>query len=248
MTDKLVIPDGVVLYRNLSELVTWKGNYNQGDVGAIYEAIKTFGYNRSISVWDNNIVMAGNHTLLALRYLFKDWTEKKLEHPPNGSGIMVQDTNWFVLVSDCSHLNYDMAKAYAIADNVMGQRAVADERVLVQYLKEIQEYEIETGDNVLDATGYDEHEIALLSALINDDYNSDLDELGEKYGESGMSDDEINDEALTPRLKKIELRIPELDFEQWTRLMNESEVSTWSDKFVEIIHKIETGGLSWFQD
>lgn len=242
------IPDGVILYRNLAELVTWKGNYNQGDVGGIYEGIKTFGYNRSISVWKDNIVMAGNHTLLALRYLYKDWISGKLENPPDGSGLMVRDKTWFVLVSDCSHLIFKKAKAYAIADNVMGQRAVADDRLLVQYLKEIRDYEIESGDEILDATGFDENEIALLDALIKDDYNSDLNELGEQYGETEMSDDDINDEALTPRLKKIEIKVSEQEFERWVELMNGSEVSTWSEKFSEIIFTIDMGELSWFQD
>lgn len=248
MPDTSPVPDGVVLYRNLAELVTWKGNYNQGDVGGIYEGIKTFGYNRSISVWKDNIVMAGNHTLLALRYLYKDWISGELETPPDGTGLMVQDKTWFVLVSDCSHLNFKKATAYAIADNVMGQRAVADDRLLVQYLKEIRDYEIESGDEILDATGFDENEIALLDALIKDDYNSDLNELGEKYGETEMSDDDINDEAIIPRLKKIEIKISEQEFERWLELMKGAEVSAWAEKFSEIIFTIDTGELSWFQE
>ncbi len=243
-----IIPEGVILYRNLDELVTWKGNYNQGDVGGIYEAIKTFGYNRSISVWQDNIVMAGNHTLLALRYLLKDWKTNDLDKVPEGSGIVVRDKQWFVLVSDCSHLQFEKAKAYAIADNAWARKSVADERLLVQYLTDVRQYEGDSGEQLIDATGYDELEIELLAALINDDYNSDLDELGEQYGESGMTDDEINSEAVTKPLKKIELRISEPDFQSWVKLMNDAPVSEWSERFVEIIGTVVWEDLSWFQD
>lgn len=155
-------PEGVKQYYPLHELKNWEGNYNNGDVGGIYSSIKRFGFNRSISVWVDSegtpIIIAGNHTMLALRWLQRDKITVK------GTGVFVDESGtWFVQCSDSSHLSFAEAKAYAIADNRWAAMASQDDALLLKYLQEIKD----TGDEDLQqAVGYTDDDLAWLEEVV----------------------------------------------------------------------------------
>lgn len=130
--------------RPLSELSVWERNYNEGDIGAISTSIATFGYNRSIAVWRDGIVIAGNHTLLALQWLYK----QQADVPQN---VQVIDGEWWVQVTDVSHLSEEAATAYAIADNRTAALANPDMEALTTLLQEVANYD----DTLFAATGFD---------------------------------------------------------------------------------------------
>ena len=129
--------------RALSDLRVWERNYNEGDIGAISTSIAAFGYNRSISVWRDGIVIAGNHTLLALQWLYK----QQVDAPTN---VQVIDGEWWIQVSDASHLTDEEATAYAIADNRTAALANPDMEALTTLLQEV----AKNDDELLQATSY----------------------------------------------------------------------------------------------
>jgi len=132
------------MIKTLSELKVWEGNYNQGDIGAIATSLAKFGYNRSIAVWQDNEIRAGNHTYLALC-----WLKKQGNKPPQN--VTEQNGDWLIEVGDCSHLSDKEAIAYAIADNRTAELASQDEQMLAGYLTELAEFDTE----LFTATGYD---------------------------------------------------------------------------------------------
>ncbi|MEM1096049.1 MAG: DNA methyltransferase [Bacteroidota bacterium] len=82
-------------------------------------------------LWRDNLVVAGNHTIQALRLLNEEgWT-------PTG-GITVEGDEWLILHGSATHLEtWDEALAYAIADNETARRAARDENLLAQYIREM---------------------------------------------------------------------------------------------------------------
>lgn len=164
------------MIKALSELKPWSANYNQGDVGAIATSLARFGYNRSISVWRNNEIRAGNHTFLALCWLKK----QKAEPPVN---VSVQNGDWHIEVGDCSHLTAEQATAYAIADNRTVELASHDDEKLATLLQSVAEFDTE----LFEATGYDNIDVTeLVSEFIPEDENtSELNELNLKCPECG---------------------------------------------------------------
>ena len=144
------------LYKPLSSLIPWARNYNQGDVAAIAQSVRRFGYNRTISVWRENIVMAGNHTLKALLMLKR---ECDAGAPVPAGQIQIRDGEWWVLVSDVAHLSYSEAEAYAIADNRTAALAEADDRALADLLSELAS---NVDKSLLPATGYTSDDLAQL--------------------------------------------------------------------------------------
>ena len=165
--------------RKLSQLREWDRNYNQGDVGAIATSIATFGYNRNIAEWRDGVIIAGNHTLRALKFLRQQGSE-----PPVNVGV--DDDDWVIDTQDASHLDKDAATAYAIADNRTTQLAEPDDAQLSALLQEVADYDTE----LFAATGYDDDDLdTLLRDLNGDDAGDDsgpqvdrAEELNEKWG------------------------------------------------------------------
>lgn len=93
----------------LDSLKLWDRNYRRGDVQAIKRSIVRFGFNGALRI-RAGVVMAGNHSLLALREL-----EAEKAKPP--TNIIVEKGRWFVPVIALDHLSDDEATAFAIADN-----------------------------------------------------------------------------------------------------------------------------------
>ena len=66
----------MAVWRDLDELKLWERNYNRGDVQQIKKSILRFGFNNALRVWRDSIIMAGNHSTIALRECLADgWTE-----------------------------------------------------------------------------------------------------------------------------------------------------------------------------
>lgn len=266
--DPTIVPDESRYFANLDDLVAWKSNYNEGDIGMIMTSIVAYGYNRTISVWQNNVVMAGNHTMQALKMCKKDGFLPRTFAPiawfkdgdrdhvlpeyaarifDDSGNILVDGNKWFVHISDCSHMPYERAVAYAVADNEAAKRALQDEKLLLAHLREVEQYAADTGDNlVLLGTGYDKDEIEFLEQLIQDDDKRSLDQLGDDTGESGKTGDELNDDMTTDPVIKIQ--VPPDVYQRYTDLMNGAKEDEKPDRFAEILFAVNDHDLSWNQN
>jgi len=147
----------------LSKLNRWKDNYRLGNVDAIINSITQFGFNGALCVRDG-VVMAGNHSLLALELM-------KNKGTPAPHGIEVAgDGDWLVPTIDISHLGIAQAKAFALAHNHTQQMGSEDDEALASILSELQDI---NDPALLAATGYNEQEITdLLASLDNGDANN----------------------------------------------------------------------------
>jgi len=128
--------------RILDELKLWDRNYNKGDVQQIKKSIRRFGFNNAVRVWREGMVIAGNHSTIALREL---QAEKWI---PQGGAIRVVDERWEVDTIDVSHLSKPEAEAFAIADNHIASMAEPDNAVLADLLMEFQELELDFLDDI----------------------------------------------------------------------------------------------------
>lgn len=140
----------------LSELQLWERNYRRGNVEAVKASIQRFGFRRPLSVWHGNVVMAGNHTLKALR----EMESAGMTVPCRLTADPVGD--WLIPCVDVSDLTEEEAKAYAIADNATADLATNDGAALDVLLDEIMEDDPELldvlakmgiGDSTLDIDG-----------------------------------------------------------------------------------------------
>lgn len=149
-------PKPVKVVARLDELHEWPRNYNQGDVGAIYESIVAFGFNGTLRVHERGVVVAGNHALKALRY-----AKEQGDKPP--AHIEVDDDGmWLIPITDVSHLSATEAEAFAVADNRTRDLASQNDEQLAALLTSIK-YDDEA---LFKATGYDEDDLdALLESL-----------------------------------------------------------------------------------
>lgn len=123
----------------------WSRNYQSGDVGAIMLSIQKFGFDNALRIW-NGTVMAGNHSTIAVRQLLAGGWQ------PFGGAIRSNGDKTEVLYVDISHLTYEQAQAFAVADNRTAQLAEPDDLLLVELLQEFANSEDET---LLQASGYD---------------------------------------------------------------------------------------------
>lgn len=139
-------------YIKIEALNTWPRNYRQGDVGAIVTSLQKFGFNGTLRVWKDNMVIAGNHTLLALREC--DRLGVKL----SGDGVKYENGKLKILALDVTHLDDMQAQAFAIADNRTAALGYNDSMQLVELLKEVGNVD----DELLLATGYDGDDLDFL--------------------------------------------------------------------------------------
>jgi len=145
--------------------VPWQGNYNVGNVPAIRASIARFGMNGALRVWQDGIVIAGNHALLALREM-----HAAAELPPTHVALS-EDGDWLVPVIDVAHLPKLEAEAFAIADNRTRDLATTDDDRLAALLREIEDADAD----LLLATGYDHDDLARLLDQLGDLERPDVD-------------------------------------------------------------------------
>jgi ParB-like chromosome segregation protein Spo0J len=115
--------------RTLASLRPWERNYNVGNIAAIVESIRRFGFNSALATYGDE-VMVGNHRFLAL-------TEMKANGEPAPNGVMELGPNWLVPTFPLDHLSPDEATAYAIADNKTAAMATPDETKLAELIAEL---------------------------------------------------------------------------------------------------------------
>lgn len=151
--------------RPLSELKPWDRNYNKGNVDAIRTSIARFGMNGALRVWQDDIVIAGNHALHALRAMHDAG-----ELPPTHV-TLTEDGDWLVPVLDVAHLPKLEAEAFAIADNRTRDLATTDDEQLAALLREI----ADADEDLLAATGYDHDDLAALLDQLGDLERPDVD-------------------------------------------------------------------------
>lgn len=147
-------------YKPLDALVEWEGNYNQGDIDSIARSIRRFGFNAALRVWGSSTVMAGNHTLKAVKQIRDEGPQPSLDQQFPPKNILVDSGTWHVPIIDVSHLDPLEAKAFAIADNETARLAVRDNTLLTQYLEQIAAHDA----TMLVATGFDNAELSRMVA------------------------------------------------------------------------------------
>ncbi len=144
-----------IRYYDLATLKRWNRNYRQGDVGAIIQSIARFGFNGALRVWRDDVVIAGNHALMAL-------LQMKASAYQTPRGIVEHDGKWLIPCVDVSHLSEIEAEAYAIADNRTQERGDNDNEQLAALLASIAAEDAA----LLAATGYDGDDVDNLLRIL----------------------------------------------------------------------------------
>ncbi len=103
-------------------LILLPGNPRQGDVGAISQSLERFGQRSPIKINTDNVILGGNHTLLAAQAL--GWTD--------------------IAVTVATGLEGAEQSAYALADNRLSDLATYDNELLYD-LEDFEELRIELG-------------------------------------------------------------------------------------------------------
>ncbi len=167
-------------HRSIQDLKPWPDNYNKGDIRAIARSILMFGFNSALRVWQDGVVMAGNHSLLALRLLCEMGPDESIRQllgeevlaavranqrpalpwPP--THVEQSGGTWLAPTIDVTHLSRDQAIAYAIADNQTARLASQDPELLARYLSELLEHDL----IAFQATGYSEDDLRELLAMV----------------------------------------------------------------------------------
>ena len=122
-----IAPDLQPLAVPIDDLKPLPGNPRRGDVEAVMRSYEKFGQRKPIVARRDGTIIAGNHQLEAARRL--GWTEIAI--------VRVDDDD-------------QTAKAYALADNRVGELGGYDDGALLSLLEDLGD----TGDLLL-ATGFD---------------------------------------------------------------------------------------------
>lgn len=155
-----------VMWLPLDDLTVWEENPNEGDVGAIYNSIKQFGYNDTIIVLGNEL-KAGNHRIPALKLIQRDLNRSDALTFINSSGqieqlspelflqrsqtLWVNGGRWLVAAIDVTHLTPDEADAFALTHNRTTRRGMDDPKKLAAVLQKTQSIH----QTLMTSTGFD---------------------------------------------------------------------------------------------
>lgn len=167
-----------VRWYDLDELIIWKDNYNEGDVGSIAGSIRRFGFANDPRVWQGAHVRGGNHTVMALRLIKGEGKRAgDLHYPP--ARVRVEGDKWLIACADISYLSEQDAIAFAISDNHQAQKASQDDKKLLDYLTAMDR-------STLLAVGYDEDDINYLTLMVNAEPVIPLDKVSDGEGDNGL--------------------------------------------------------------
>lgn len=167
-----------------TELQTYYRNARRGDIPAIARSIKKLGMYKPITVnvgthtGRPNEVLAGNHTLMAIRQLADQYPDE-----PKWQTIKVHWGDWDE--DDCRLIN--------IADNRTAELGGYDNEALAGLVNDIPEID-------LAAVGYSPSDIADLNALISDAADVDERGTGEKLALWGAT---VGEPDIAPEVGSI---------------------------------------------
>jgi ParB family chromosome partitioning protein len=156
------------------------GNPRKGDVDAVMRSYERFGQRKPIVALRDGTVIAGNHQLEAAKRL-----------------------GWDAIAVVFTDDDESTAKAYALADNRVGELGGYDDQALLELLLDVDDV-----DDLLSATGYD---VTMIDDLRNKLVAPSLDDLTSKYGEL---DEDSGD--LWPSIK---IKVPADLFNAWNDLV-----------------------------
>lgn len=173
-----IAPDLEALAVPIADLKPLPGNPRRGDVDAVMRSYEQFGQRKPIVARRDGTIIAGNHQLEAAKRL--GWESIAV--------VRVDDDD-------------KTAKAYALADNRVGELGGYDDDALLALLEDV-------GDTseLLLATGFDENSIDDLRFRLA---APSLDDLAAKYPEE---DDLSNAETLS----MIRFPVPAALLDRWT--------------------------------
>lgn len=234
MTKQIQLPVTAVKYYLLSELNNWKDNYHQGDVVAIRNSILEFGFNRPLGIWKDDTTVTGNHALKALKELQESGnTYNAKSWPPKNILIAEDGIDWLIPGIDVSHLNWNKAQAFAIADNRSAQKGYDDEKLLSGLLVEI----AANNKSWLPAVGYSQDEIDKM--LHEATRNSEVSQSESR----GTKPEEALEGFNNATIKQIVLYFsgPEYDavLDRLKTVMNSEELESHTDVFLRLLELYE---------
>lgn len=122
------------LARQIDSVTLLPGNPRKGDIEAVKRSLARFGQMKPIVATPDLTVIAGNHTLIAAREL-----------------------GWDEIAVHVVDLDSEEAKAYALADNRVGDLGSYDSEALAELL-----IEVAVDPDLLLATGYTEADLDAL--------------------------------------------------------------------------------------
>jgi hypothetical protein len=153
-----------------SDLNLFHANPRQGNVGAIAASLRANGQMKPIVVnigtytGRMNEVLAGNHTLKAIRDLAE-------QHP--------DDDRWQNVLVHMVDVDDDRATRFVTADNRTSELGTNDDRMLLELLSDMDD---------LEGTGYDAQDLQSIEDLLND---SLWDKSEESEQEDGDKDEQF---------------------------------------------------------
>lgn len=170
------------MLRDIFEIQPHPQNPHVGDVPRIANAILVFGYRNALKTW-NNYVIAGSHTLKALRELHKAGT------PPSAGVLEIKDGHWFTPCIDCSDLSEEQAFAFMLADNQLPTLGSNDPEGVADLLDQLD-------DDLIEAAGFSDEDLNyFLSHLKSDEDEPDETQSDEDEGDEGEPDEDESDFA-----------------------------------------------------
>lgn len=123
----------VTLWVKLNEVKLWADNPNEGDIGAIIESIRVYGYRNTIYLWQENIVKGGNHSVQALRHLLKTGWQPDLK----STALREISGEWHIKWDDISDMGKEESDAFGIALNRTTRLGHDDDHKLVELLQHL---------------------------------------------------------------------------------------------------------------
>lgn len=198
--------------------------HNPRNVGMVGHSLQSFGPIRSISIDENNVVLAGNATVEAaaavgiegVRVFDRDTGELGPE-PPGGPP--------YILAVRVTGLTPEQKRQYAIADNRTTDLSEWDTDVLQAFLDE--------GTDL--GQWFFEDELAGVLGSHEWDEPPSLDELAEAYGDP-------DDTAFWPEIK---VKVPPDTFERWESLMRLAPGENDAERVLAILEAVDAAAFSY---
>jgi hypothetical protein len=234
-------PIMATVQRKLTDLSLWPDNYNEGDIGLIIVSILTFGFDVVPRIWvdpatpQNQIVMANNHACAAVQQIHmfgRDILERydlpAQQWPP--ANVTEKKGDWLIDVLPISHLSYDEAAAFAVADNEIARKSVRNLPKLIGILSPLAQKK----PHLFRGTGIDRDQLDDMLKLINP---PSLDDLEKRFGEPQEDD-------AFPILR---LKLHPETMERYLGLMEQIGTGTDAEKFRRLIDSVDLAALE-FED